>query len=76
MRPVVDPVRCRLPGGAGAIETGRARPHPALRATLGSSPGAGSSPGGRRFSQLTPSLRCRLVDDVVYWNVSFLSGYT
>ncbi len=26
--------------------------------------------------QLTPSLRCRLVEDVVYWNVSFLSGYT
>ena len=26
------------------------------------------------LAQLTPSLRCRLVDDVVYWNVSFLSG--
>lgn len=26
--------------------------------------------------QLTPSLRCRLVEDVVYWNISFLSGYT
>ena len=24
--------------------------------------------------QLTPSLRCRLVDEVVYWNNSFLSG--
>jgi hypothetical protein len=23
---------------------------------------------------LTPSLRCKLVDEVVYWNVSFLSG--
>ena len=28
----------------------------------------------QRLAQLTPSLRCRLVDDVVYWNVSFLSG--
>ena len=27
-----------------------------------------------RPAQLTPSLRCRLVDDVVYWKVSFLSG--
>ena len=27
-----------------------------------------------RPAQLTPSLRCRLVDDVVYWNNSFLSG--
>ena len=24
--------------------------------------------------QLTPSFFCRLDDDVVYWNVSFLSG--
>jgi hypothetical protein len=24
----------------------------------------------------TPSFFCRLVDDVVYWNVSFLSGKT
>jgi hypothetical protein len=24
----------------------------------------------------TPSFFCRLVDEVVYWNVSFLSGYT
>ncbi len=24
----------------------------------------------------TPSFFCRLVDEVVYWNSSFLSGYT
>jgi hypothetical protein len=24
--------------------------------------------------QLTPSLRCKLVEEVVYWNSSFLSG--
>ena len=24
----------------------------------------------------TPSLRCRLVEDVVYWKTSFFSGYT
>ena len=26
------------------------------------------------LAQLTPSLRCRLVEDVVYWKVSFLLG--
>ena len=31
-------------------------------------------PEGEGFSYATPSLRCRLVDDVVYWKVSFLSG--
>jgi|HubBroStandDraft_1064217.scaffolds.fasta_scaffold68724_2 hypothetical protein len=38
--------------------------------------GAPSPRGLIRPPQLTPSLRCRLVDDVVYWKVSFLLGKT
>ena len=34
----------------------------------------GRFPPKREKPQLTPSLRCRLVDEVVYWKVSFLSG--
>src|SRR5271166_2410628 len=37
---------------------------------------ARARPGRPAPPQLTPSLRCRLVDEVVYWKVSFLSGYT
>jgi hypothetical protein len=33
-----------------------------------------TAPQGKAEDQLTPSLRCKLEDDVVYWKVSFLSG--
>jgi hypothetical protein len=32
----------------------------------------GNEPASHRYA--TPSFFCRLVDEVVYWNVSFLSG--
>jgi hypothetical protein len=31
-------------------------------------------PEAEEFPHATPSFRCRLVEDVVYWKVSFLSG--
>jgi hypothetical protein len=35
-------------------------------------PPQGDGDGGRRY--FTPSFFCRLVDEVVYWKISFLSG--
>ena len=35
---------------------------------------AGVRSSGSASAHATPSFFCRLVDDVVYWNVSFLSG--
>lgn len=35
---------------------------------------AAATPATMRRGHTTPSFFCRLVDDVVYWNTSFLSG--
>jgi hypothetical protein len=44
------------------------------RMAASTSPAKNSNRGIRSPPQLTPSLRCKLVDEVVYWNTSFLSG--
>ena len=68
-------LRDRQPGRTHAADQERVRRRPAHERELLTDRLVGRACSGTRASaQLTPSLRCRLVDDVVYWNVSFLSG--
>ena len=62
------PVRPALPGGRTAP------PVAAGAATFAGDARRRRLTRALRPPQLTPSLRCRLVDEVVYWNSSFLSG--